>query len=112
MRGAVTSTTFFDVLGTSPILGRQFTPNGAEPGRGFDIVLSYGLWQRYFAGAPDVVNQVVRLNGQPYTVTGVMPASVNFAQNVQFWLPAAYDGARQRARTTDRPTSFSATGTA
>lgn len=91
MRGAVTSTTFFDVLGTAPILGRQFTRNDAEPGGGENIVLSYGLWQRYFGGAPDVLNQTVRLNGMPYTVVGVMPALVNFPQNAQFWVPASYD---------------------
>ena len=91
MRGAMTSTQFFDVLGVSPILGRQFTRNDAEPGQGQNVVLSYGLWQRYFSARPDVINQTVRLNGQPYTVVGVMPASLNFPQNVQFWIPAAYD---------------------
>jgi len=91
MRGAVTSTGFFDVLGVSPILGRQFTRNDAEPGQGQNVVLSYGLWQRYFSAAPDVINQTVRLNGQPHTVIGVMPAAVNFPQNAQFWVPAAYD---------------------
>jgi putative ABC transport system permease protein len=91
MRGAVTSTAFFDVLGVSPILGRQFTRHDAEPGQGQNIVLSYGLWQRYFKAAPDVVNQTVRLNGQPYTVVGVMPATLNFPENAQFWIPASYD---------------------
>lgn len=91
MRGAVTSTSFFDVLGVSPILGRQFTRNDAEPGQGQNVVLSYGLWQRYFSAAPDVINQTVRLNGQPYTVVGVMPPTLNFPQNAQFWIPASYD---------------------
>ena len=91
MRGAVTSTAFFDVLGVSPILGRQFTRNDAEPGQGQNVVLSYGLWQRYFKAAPDVINQAVRLNGQPYTVVGVMPVTLNFPENAQFWIPASYD---------------------
>ncbi len=91
MRGAVTSTAFFDVLGVSPILGRQFTRNDAEPGQGQNVVLSYGLWQRSFSAGPDVINQVVRLNGQPYTVVGVMPPTLNFPPNAQFWVPAAYD---------------------
>lgn len=91
MRGAVTSTTFFDVLGVSPILGRQFTRNDAEPGQGQNVVLSFGLWQRHFSAAPDVINQTVRLNGEPYTVVGVMPAALNFPENAQFWIPAAYE---------------------
>ncbi|MGE0862653.1 MAG: ABC transporter permease [Vicinamibacterales bacterium] len=91
MRGAVTSTGFFDVLGVAPILGRQFTRNDAEPGQGQSVVLSYGLWQRQFSAAADVVGQLVRLNGTPYTVVGVMPATLNFPQNAQFWIPASYD---------------------
>ena len=91
MRGAVTSTAFFDVLGVSPLLGRQFTRHDAEPGQGQNVVLSYGLWQRYFSASEDVINQPVRLNGQPFTVIGVMPATLNFPPNAQFWIPAAYD---------------------
>ncbi len=89
--GAVTSSTFFDVLGVAPVLGRQFTRDDAEPGRGQNVVLSYGFWQRRFAGSPDAINQTVRLNGTPYTVVGVMPVTVNFPQEAEFWLPAAYD---------------------
>lgn len=89
--GVVTSSTFFDVLGVSPILGRGFTPNDAEPGQGQSVVLSYGFWQRHFAGRPDALNQVLRLNDQPYTVVGVMPVTMNFPQDVEFWIPAAYD---------------------
>ncbi|MCC6991548.1 MAG: ABC transporter permease, partial [Acidobacteria bacterium] len=89
--GATTSSTFFDVLGVSPILGRQFTRDDAAPGRGQNVVLSYGFWQRRFGGSEDAINQTVRLNGSPFTVVGVMPATVNFPQNVNFWVPAAYD---------------------
>jgi len=89
--GASTSSTFFDVLGVAPILGRQFTRDDAEPGRGQNVVLSYGFWQRRFGGSPDAINQTIRLNGTPYTVVGVMPVTVNFPQNVNFWIPSAYD---------------------
>jgi predicted permease len=89
--GAMTSSTFFDVLGTGPILGRQFTREDAAPGQGQHVVLSYGFWQRNFGGARDVVGKTVRLNGTPYDVIGVMPATVNFPQGANFWIPAAYD---------------------
>src|SRR6188474_579721 len=91
LRGTLASTTFFDVLGVSPILGRGFMPQDSEPGQGQSIVLSYGFWQRQFAGKPDIVNEQVRLNGQPYTIVGVMPATVNFPETSNFWLPAAHD---------------------
>ena len=54
-------------------------------------MLSFGFWQRQFAGKPDIINQTVRLNGQPYTIIGVMPASVNYPDTSNFWVPAAYD---------------------
>src|SRR4051812_7832244 len=56
VRGTMVSTKFFDVLGVSPILGRTFTSDDAEPGRGQNIVLSFGFWQRQFAGKADVIN--------------------------------------------------------
>ena len=91
LRGTIASTAFFDVLGVSPILGRGFATEDSEPGRGQSVVLSFGFWQRQFAGRPDVINQTVRLNGQPYTIVGVMPAAVNFPDTSNFWVPAAYD---------------------
>jgi putative ABC transport system permease protein len=91
LRGALTSTAFFDVLGTAPLLGRSFTREDAEPGRTQSVILGFGFWQRQFAGDPGVINQVVRLNGEPHTVIGVMPPAVNFPENANFWVPAAYD---------------------
>ncbi len=91
VRGTIASSSFFAVLGVSPILGRGFTPTDAEPGRGQSVVLSFGFWQRQFAGKPDVINQTVRLNGQPHTVIGVMPATLNFPDASNFWVPATHD---------------------
>jgi len=89
--GAFTSTTFFEVLGVPPVLGRTFLPSEAEPGQATSIVLSYGLWQRRFAGAPDAVGQTMRINGETYTIVGVMPATVSFPARAELWLPSVYD---------------------
>ena len=91
LRGTVASTAFFDVLGVSPILGRGFTKEDAEPGRNQTIVLSFGFWQRQFAGRPDIINQQLRLNGEPHTIIGVMPATLNFPDTSNFWVPASFD---------------------
>jgi len=91
LRGTVASTGFFDVLGASPLLGRAFTRDDSQPGRNQVVVLSFGFWQRQFAGQPDIINQSLRLNGEPFTVIGVMPATVNFPDTSNFWIPASFD---------------------
>ena len=87
--GAQTSSTYFDVLGVRPVLGRSFTADDAEPGRA-TAVISYGLWQRRFGGA-DVVNRTIRLDGEAFTIAGVMPPGFNFPQDAEFWTASAYD---------------------
>ena len=90
LSGAVTSSRFFDVLGVTPLLGRGFTRSDGEPGHQA-IVLSFGFWQRQFAGNPAVINQSLRLNGEPYTIVGVMPATVNFPEDSNFWVSTPFD---------------------
>lgn len=89
--GAFTSTSFFDVLGVPPVLGRTFLPSEAEPGQATSVVLGYGLWQRRFAGSPDVVGQTMRINGAPFTIVGVMPPTVNFPARAELWIVSTYD---------------------
>jgi putative ABC transport system permease protein len=68
-----TTTSFFAVLGTPPLLGRTFTAgrdlSRVEP----EVVLSYGLWQRRFGADPDVIGQSIVLDGATQTIVGVMP---------------------------------------
>ncbi len=89
--GAMTSSTFFTVLGVQPLLGRAFVPGDAEPGQTDAAVLGYGFWQRRFGGAADVIGQSIRINGDPFTVVGVMPASMAFPARAELWIPSAYD---------------------
>ena len=69
---------FFDVFGVKPILGRTFLPGEDQPGRDNVAVLSYEVWQTQFGGQTDAVGKVVRLDGTPYAVIGVMPAGFRF----------------------------------
>ncbi len=63
------------MLGVQPLLGRVFSeadaPIGSEPQR--VAVLTYGFWQRRFGGRPDAIGQTIRLDGEPFTVVGVIP---------------------------------------
>lgn len=76
----------FRVLGVPALRGRTFSRDDFEPGRGRALVISYGLWQRRFGGTADVIGQKVVLDGTPYTLIGVMPASFQFAP---FWITQA-----------------------
>jgi putative ABC transport system permease protein len=79
------------MLGVRPLVGRVFLPQEEEPGKEHEVVLSHRLWQRRYAGDPKIVGQSVRLNGEPYTVVGVMPKSFDFppfwATGTELWVP-------------------------
>lgn len=89
--GATASSTFFTVLGVQPILGRVFVPSDAEPGQATSAVLGYGFWQRRFGGAADAIGQTIRINGDPFTVVGVMPPTMSFPERAELWIPSVYD---------------------
>ena len=67
---------FFNTLGVQPILGRGFTKSDDQRGCGSSgTVISYAFWQREFAGDPLVIGKMVRLEGRPFEIIGVTPAS-------------------------------------
>jgi len=79
---------FFSVLGLQPVRGRSFLPEEDQPGAAPVVLLGYGLWQRAFAGA-DVVGQDVRLDGVPHRIVGVMPESFRHPYRAELWVPLA-----------------------
>lgn len=76
----------FRVLGTLPVRGRLFDARDFTRGNNHVLIVSYGLWQREFAGDPGIAGRQVLLNGAPYTVVGVMPRGFYFAP---FWVTQA-----------------------
>jgi predicted permease len=69
---------FFTVLRTPPLLGRAFTIDHEVNGRAHVAVISYGLWQRRFGGAPDVVGRQLRGQTAEFEIVGVMPPSFSY----------------------------------
>src|SRR6476620_6163778 len=70
---------FFSVLGVEPFIGRTFQPGEDKPGAPRVAVLTYGIWQRRFGGDAGILGQSLTLNGDPYTIVGVLPANFQFA---------------------------------
>ena len=93
LRGARVTVDFFDVLGRAPMLGRAFTAQEGQLGSHRVAILSYGLWQRRFGGSRDVLGKVLKLNEEPYTVVGVMPADFALPRRTgaDIWTPLAMD---------------------
>jgi predicted permease len=70
---------FFSVLGVDSFLGRTFQSGEDNQGGPKVTVLTYGLWQRRFGADPNIVGRALTINGDSYTVIGVLPASFQFA---------------------------------
>ncbi|HYL63508.1 MAG TPA: ABC transporter permease [Candidatus Methylomirabilis sp.] len=82
------------MLGVQPLLGRLFAEGEDQKGAEFEVILGHGLWQRRFAGDPGIVGKTITLNGNSYTVVGVMPRDFKFAPfwatRAELWVPDAF----------------------
>src|SRR5919197_255910 len=87
--GILASSAFIDVLGVKPALGRGFLPGEDARGAGRVVILSDRLWRRRFGGDLGVIGKPVTLNGESYTVVGVMPADFSFpSPRLDVWVPS------------------------
>jgi putative ABC transport system permease protein len=77
----------FSLLGIQPILGRGFLLEGGKPGAAFEVVLSFGLWQRRFGGDPGVIGKPLTFEGLTTTIVGVMPAHFRLPEEGELWWP-------------------------
>src|SRR4030095_16107299 len=73
----------FAVLGVRQLAGRGI---GLADARANVVVLSEGLWRRRYGADPAILGASIRMNGEPYTVVGIMPSSVQFPRpDVELW---------------------------
>nr|WP_246373320.1 ABC transporter permease [Lysobacter spongiae] len=77
----------FEFSRVRPQLGRGFIRNDAIEGAEPVVVLGHGVWQSVFAGDPDILDRVVRINGRLTRVVGVMPEGYAFPGAATAWLP-------------------------
>ena len=110
LQGAVVTADLFPLLGVAPVYGRTFVADEEKPGAGGRVVvLGQALFQRFFSGDPNIVNQQITLDGQQYTVVGVMPQSFEFPiQNepVELWTTIASDASGTSPMTGQRGAHF------
>jgi putative ABC transport system permease protein len=89
--GELVSANYFDVLGVKPVLGRGFLPEEERTQNTHPVVvLSHSLWQRQFNGEAAIVGKTIYMNGSPFTVVGVAPATfkgLKYAFRQAFWVP-------------------------
>src|SRR5438067_8261748 len=85
--GAYVTDGFLRALGVQPIVGRDFTAADNKPGAETIALIGYGIWQRDFGGAADIVGRAVRINGKPATIVGAMPKGFAFPTNEELWIP-------------------------
>jgi predicted permease len=86
----------FSTLGIDPVLGRSFTPADDNPGAARTAILSWSLFERRFNHNPAVLGNTVRLNGQLYTVIGILPDRFRYPNpKIQLWVPWQTEVPRQ-----------------
>lgn len=86
-------------LDVAPALGRSFLPEEEVVGANHVVLLSHALWQRQFGSDPSLIDKTIQLNGEGYTVIGVMPPRFQFPAFKELWVPFVVDSVKEPWRT-------------
>ena len=92
----VTTHDFFQTLDIRPVLGRGFTAEEDRPNGPKVVLLSTGLWDRAFGEDPAILGRSLQLEGDYFTVIGVLPSAAEFPLDVDLWRPLALDPQQSR----------------
>src|SRR5262245_25219345 len=94
LNGSRVESRLFPLLGVTPLLGRTFSEDEDEIGHEHVALLTYGLWVRRFGADPAAVGRTILLNGEPYTIVGVMRPDFAFpTREFQIYVPLTFDPA-------------------
>ena len=91
MNVAAVSQDFLKVMGVEPAHGRDFADDELRPHGTPAMIISYGYWQQYLGGRADFSNVHLTMEGQAYSVVGVMPQGFDFPSGVSGWIPRELD---------------------
>ena len=98
IQGATVAPDFFALLRVHPFLGRTFSPDQNRPGQGHVVLLGYKFWRDHLASDPSIVGRDVTLDGEHYSIAGVMPDKFQFPNWAQVWVPLAWTGQNRAVR--------------
>src|SRR5689334_14888378 len=87
VHGALRTPGFFTMEGLPLMLGRDFLPEEGQPGRDHVVILSHRLWSGHFAEDRNLLSKEIQMNGEPYTVVGILPPGIHDRFNSQLWVP-------------------------
>ena len=87
LAAARVTASFFATVRARPVLGREITESEQGPSPAPVVVISHRIWRTTFASAPDLTGKVMRLNGVPHSVIGVMPEGFSMPPDIDAWLP-------------------------
>src|SRR5437899_47692 len=86
----LTTPGFNDMVGTPFFLGRDFLPEEGQVGREHVVIMTHRLWMERFGSDRDIIGKPIRLNGEPYTVVGVLAAGQPDRLENQLFVPLAF----------------------
>jgi predicted permease len=81
---------FFTMEGLPMFLGRDFLPEEGQPGNDHFVILSHRLWSGHFNANRDLAGKPIRINGEPYTVVGVLQPGIYDRLNSQLFVPMSF----------------------
>lgn len=87
VRGAAVMAGYLTTLGVKPVIGRAFSTEEDNPGGPPVVLISYGLWQKHFAGNTGAIAQSLNLDGRSYSILGVMPRGFDLPDAAEIWMP-------------------------
>jgi putative ABC transport system permease protein len=91
LRVARVSAPYFSIFRAEPLLGRTFAPDEDQPGKQHEVVLSHRIWENRFGADPGLIGRSIQLNGEAYTVIGVMPPGTFDREWQDLWTPLAFE---------------------
>jgi putative ABC transport system permease protein len=95
---ASTTADVLPMLGIVPVVGRSFSGEEDKPGHSHYVLLSYALWESQFGGDPNIGGKPIQLDGEAYSIVGVLPKQFSLGGKQDLWVPLGLDRAKPQGR--------------